>query len=311
VKVTLPADVTSAITEVGALASLLDKNGWKAAAFIAVSCKPGTAGRPSQSATSSRLSFTAFAKALNAKGWSKDIINRHYEAWERAADAGLVDHADDLVFGERIEVPTEDWASYYPPPTEADDRYQIEDKDEIMAAAAAEGLTGSKAVDIAKNTKSMAAAIKASPRVREAAAQALVDAEDVTTLANATAAASQNRRVKRRRERLADGMAAKGGSVEDHPRAGGTGTGGLGSDPVVGAMMSDRALSTALRAVNTDFPQEWANHSQEVRDDPDYCAATLESLDSLEMGIANARAIVNGISDEALAKLLNGGGGNA
>ena len=96
-----------------ALAALLDKNGWKAAAFIAVSVKPGSAGP--KSVTSDRSSFTAFTKQLNAKGWSKNIITRHYEAWEAAAEDGLVPHAADLVYGERIEVPIDGMGRYYPP----------------------------------------------------------------------------------------------------------------------------------------------------------------------------------------------------
>lgn len=176
-RITLPPDYETAISEMGAVAALLDKNGWKAAAFIAVSVKPDT-GTGRQVRTSPHLSARAFAKKLNAKGWSDKIITRYYNAWESAADAGLVPHADDLVYGERIELPTENWNKWYPPATEGDDRYQIEDKDAIIAAGG-----GSKAVDIAKNTKAMATAIKASPKVAAVAAAALEDTLEADELA--------------------------------------------------------------------------------------------------------------------------------
>ena len=299
-KITLPADSASAITEVGGIAVLLDKNGWKAAAFIAVSVVPGTAGRPSKSARSSRLSFTAFAKALNAKGWSKDVINRHYEGWEAAADTGLVPHAADLTYGEKIDLPTEGWAEFYPPTMLSDHRYQIDDKESILAEAEADGLGGSKAIDIAKNTKSMAAAIKGSPVVAAAAVQALVDKGDIETLSRATSAVAQNRQVERNRKRREEGL-PKQHTVQSGPPV------SLG-DPGLAAFMSCKGLGDALRALVTTFPNEWANLSNAAKTDEDFVGACDETLDKLLVAIDNVRAMVHGtVTDEALEELLNGG----
>lgn len=186
-RIALPADAESAINEVGGIAALLDKNGWKAAAFIACAVKmPGRTGRPkkSQDAASSRLTTRDFAKAINAKGWSHFVIERHFQGWEDAAEAGVVPHAENLVYGEKIDIPTEGWAEFYPPSIESDNRYTgVEDKEAILAEAAAQGLTGSKAVDIAKNLKSLGTAMKASPKVREAAAAFLAGTEEAMQVA--------------------------------------------------------------------------------------------------------------------------------
>lgn len=176
-RITLPSSQEDAVEKMGGIASLLDKNGWKAGAFIASACKPGTAGWK-QSATSGRLSFTAFAKALDAKGWSKTIINRHFVAWEAAADAGIVPHADELAYGEAVEVPTDGWSEFYPPAWQS-----AENADDIAAAAAEAGIGGSKVHDIAKNPSALAAAIKASPKAREAAAAALKGTQEATEIA--------------------------------------------------------------------------------------------------------------------------------
>lgn len=74
--------------------------------------------------------------------------------------------------GALVPIPDEPW----PPTTEHDARHQwTPDREAIEAQAREDGTGASKAVDIAKNTKAMAAAIKASPRVAEAAREALRD----------------------------------------------------------------------------------------------------------------------------------------
>lgn len=299
-RVTLPADYASAISEVGGIAALLDKNGWKAAAFLACYVKPG-AGHGGRKLADQRVSVVKFARDLKAKGWSENVIRRHYDAWEAAHEAGVVQHAAaDLVAGERIELPDTGWSEWYPSPTEADSRYQIEDKDEILAEAVADGLTGSKAVDIAKNTKSMAAAIKASPKVAAAAAQALVDKGDIDVLSKATASVAQNRQVERNRRRASLGEPRERGVNGAKDR-------GLTSDPGVSAFMSVKGLSDALRALVTTFPKEWAELSDAAREDEDFRQMCEESLDKIEIAVANARLLVSGgVSDADLHKMLDG-----
>lgn len=283
-KVQLPVDSASAISQVGDIAALLDKNGWKAAAFIAVTVKPmGHGGSRKGTSALERLSPTAFAKALNAKGWSRHIIERHFEAWENAAGEGVVPHAADLEFGEKVDVPTDGWNDWYPPQLD----HQHEDAEAIQAQASLDGTGASKAVDIAKNTKAMAAAIKASPKVAEAAASALVDRGDVAALGRATAAAAQNRRVERNRERLAEGLSGKSRSVLD-PKPTGV------FPPEVAAFMSVHGLSDALRALVTTFPQEWAGLSEAARTHEDFVGVCEEALDKIEIAVSAIRTMISG-----------------
>ena len=184
-RLTLPADAESAVAEVGVLAALLDKNGWKAAAFIAVSVKPdvGHGGRR-ETSTSGRLSPRAFAKSLNdgqgAKGWSHEVIRRHYNSWETAADKGLVTHAAELVYGERIEVPADGWSVHYPP------RWAGQEGPEAVAAQAREdGFSPTTAVTVSQNPGAMAAAIKSNPKVRAVAAAAIEEADPMAAIETA------------------------------------------------------------------------------------------------------------------------------
>jgi hypothetical protein len=285
VLVTLPADATSAITEVSALAALLEKNGWKAAAFLALCSGQG-------------IDADALATQINAKGWSANVITRNLDAWNRAAEDDLVPYADDLAYGDAITVPTTGWSDYYIPPTEADGRYQITDKDSILAAAKARGLGGSKAVDIAKNTKSMAAAIHGSEKVSQAAVQALVEKGDIRALSQATAAVAMNRQVERNRKRLAQG--------QPKPRTAQQGTQGL-ADPGLAASMSVKGLADALRALVTTFPTEWAALTDEAKSDVDFHDLCEETLDKIEIAVSNARLLLSGgVTDDALEALLDG-----
>lgn len=116
----LPADATSAVQEMGALAALLDKNGWKAAALIAVAVEPDAGHGGRQTVQKHRLGFEGFTTQLAAqlgvkglRGWSRRVITRHFLTWEQAADDGLVKHAADLAYGESIGLPTTDWQERY------------------------------------------------------------------------------------------------------------------------------------------------------------------------------------------------------
>jgi hypothetical protein len=289
-KVQLPVDSASAISQVGDIAALLDKNGWKAAAFIAVSCRPGKGG-PRKPSTSGQLTFRQFADGINAKGWSHTIIGRHFDAWENAAEDGVVPHAGDLVFGEKVDVPADGWNTYYPPQLDN----QHEDAEAIQTQAALDGTGASKAVDIAKNTKAMAAAIKASPKVAEAAAGALVDRGDVAALSKATAAAAANRQVERNRDRVAAGL----GKAKP-PRL---------ADAEVTAFMSVKGLGDALRALVTTFPQEWAALPEEARTAEDFVAFCDETLDKILIAVSAIRTMLSpGLNvDVELQSILEGG----
>ena len=188
------------------------------------------------------MSAKQFARELSAKGWSENVIRRHYEGWEAAADAGLVPHAADLSFGEKIDLPTEGWAEFYPPRWAGDEQAEL-----VATQARQDGAGASKAVDIAQNPKAMAAAIKASPAVAQAAAQALVEKGDVSHLGRATAQAAQNRQVEVNRKRREEGL-PKQRSVSD-PEADTRRRSGPGGVP------DEKALSEALRQLVTYFPR--------------------------------------------------------
>jgi len=299
-RLTLPADSDSAITEVGAIAALLDKSGWKAAAVIAVAVKPMSNGgdrRFSGRSATGRLSPTAFAKGINAKGWSRHVIERYYDAWERAAAAGLVAPAADLMYGQKIDLPADGWSEFYPPRWDGD-----EEAEAVAAQAVSDGARiGSKAVDIAQNPKAMASAIKASPAARAAAAQALVDAGALETLSKATAAVAQNRQVERNRKRREEGM-------RPQPQVGaGIPSAVQPKDAGLAAFMSVKGLSEALRALVTTFPREWAGLPDAAREDEDYVENCAEMCDKIEIALANVRLLISGgVSDSALERLLEG-----
>ena len=69
--------------------------------------------------------------------------------------------------------------------------------------------------------------------------------------------------------------------------------------------MKSRGLSDALRAVVTTFPQEWAGLSDAERDDADFVALCEETLDKIEIAIANIRTMIaGGVTDTELQHLL-------
>lgn len=109
-------------------------------------------------------------------GWSHDTITRHVRTWDKfAAKAGLPTAAE-LTPGQEIDLPTDAesiWSSVYDS-TDGDARYKgIKNGEAIRKEAEAAGVGASKALDIAKNTAAMQAAIKASPEVAKAASAAV------------------------------------------------------------------------------------------------------------------------------------------
>lgn len=177
----IPSTPKAILADVAKKSALVSATGWELAAELAAivrfSDKPG---RPVIGKSANYKSTVDIAK-LSLRGLSSHhTVERYVEGWLAAHD-GIYPEP-----GETVELPSYDW----PPTTLLDQRYQIEDKEAITAQAEADGTGAAKAVDIAKNTKAMAAAIKASPRVAAAAAEALRDrVEDIpsgTDLASPT-----------------------------------------------------------------------------------------------------------------------------
>ncbi|ALO11966.1 hypothetical protein AQF52_6373 [Streptomyces venezuelae] len=141
--------------------------GWAFALKVARSVRPG--GQPAEGTARTKVSAKAFAALA---GCSPDRVMRYYKAWDMAADDGLVPQFEVLVPGEDVELPDADvWLSYYTSRNSASSvRGQA-----ISAAAEAEGIRPTKALEVAENPTALRAAILADPGTAEAARGALLD----------------------------------------------------------------------------------------------------------------------------------------
>ncbi|WP_328508055.1 hypothetical protein [Streptomyces sp. NBC_00391] len=139
--------------------------GWAFALKVARSVRPGgeTAGE------TPKVSAKRFAELA---GCSPERVMRYYKAWDKAADDGMVPHFEALTPGEEIDLPDSDvWLSYYSSRSGAtSDRGTA-----ITAAAEAEGIRPTKALEVAENPTALRAAILADPSTAQAARTALLD----------------------------------------------------------------------------------------------------------------------------------------
>ena len=148
-----------------------------------------------------------------------------------------------------------------------------------------------------KKYPELAKNLVADPAVSEAATKALVDTGNVQALSKATAAAAKNKQVERNRKRASEGEKKARSVLGPKPTP---------FTPEVTAFMTMKAQSTALRALVTDFPKEWANLSDEARTE-DLLDLIMESFDKIQVALDNCRTIVEGrLSDEDLEMLLSG-----
>ncbi|MFE9680503.1 hypothetical protein [Streptomyces sp. NPDC006285] len=139
--------------------------GWAFALKVARSVRPGgeLAGE------TSKVSAKGFAELA---GCSPERVMRYYKAWDRAADDGLVPYFEALAPGQDVELPDSDlWHAYYVSRSSAtSDRGTA-----ITAAAEAEGIRPTKALEVAENPTALRAAILADPATAQAARTALLD----------------------------------------------------------------------------------------------------------------------------------------
>ncbi|MGW8353206.1 hypothetical protein [Streptomyces wedmorensis] len=142
--------------------------GWAFALKVARSVRPGGQAAE-EGAARTKVSAKAFARLA---GCSPERVMRYYKAWDMAADDGLVPQFEVLVPGADIELPDADvWLSYYTSRNSASSvRGQA-----ITAAAEAEGIRPTKALEVAENPTALRAAILADPGTAEAARGALLD----------------------------------------------------------------------------------------------------------------------------------------
>jgi hypothetical protein len=139
--------------------------GWAFALKVARSVRPG--GQPA--GETPKISAKGFAELA---GCSADRVMRYYKAWDKAADDGVVPHFEVLVPGQDIELPDSDaWLSYYTSRSSAGS----ERGTAIAAAAEAEGIRPTKALEVAENPTALRAAILADPSTAQTARAALLD----------------------------------------------------------------------------------------------------------------------------------------
>ncbi|MFF1448352.1 hypothetical protein ACFVYF_09385 [Streptomyces sp. NPDC058274] len=139
--------------------------GWAFALKVARSVRPG--GQPA--GETPKISAKYFAELA---GCSAERVMRYYKAWDKAADDGVVPHFEVLAPGQDIELPDSDaWLSYYTSRSSA----ASERGTAIAAAAEAEGIRPTKALEVAENPTALRAAILADPSTAQTARAALLD----------------------------------------------------------------------------------------------------------------------------------------
>ncbi|GAA3791299.1 hypothetical protein [Streptomyces chiangmaiensis] len=139
--------------------------GWAFALKVARSVRPG--GQPAEETP--KISAKRFAELA---GCSPERVMRYYKAWDKAADDGLVPHFEILVPGQDIALPDSDaWLAYYASRSSA----TSERGHAIAAAAEAEGIRPTKALEVAENPTAVRAAILADPATARTARAALLD----------------------------------------------------------------------------------------------------------------------------------------
>ncbi|WP_312866255.1 hypothetical protein [Streptomyces boluensis] len=162
----VPAEVDERIArdahEFGAYART---GGWTFALKVARSVRPGGQG----AGETPKVSAKAFGALA---GCSPERVMRFYKAWDLAADDGVVPQFEALAPGVDIELPDADvWLQYYVSRNSAGSVRGTA----ISAAAEAEGIRPTKALEVAENPTALRAAILADPSTAQAARAALLD----------------------------------------------------------------------------------------------------------------------------------------
>ncbi|MGH4028813.1 hypothetical protein ACQB60_07765 [Actinomycetota bacterium Odt1-20B] len=139
--------------------------GWAFGLKVARSVRPGGEA----AGASDKVSAKEFSELA---GCSAERVMRYYKAWDRAADDGLVPHFEALAPGQDVELPDADvWLTYYVSRSSASSVRGTA----ISAAAEAEGIKPTKALEVAENPTALRAAILADPSTAQAARHALLD----------------------------------------------------------------------------------------------------------------------------------------
>ena len=138
----------------------------------------------SQLATGSQWEIAATCWALlkggistnQVKSWgivglkSSNAITSRSTAWQKAIDSGLV---SEVALGDLVTLPEADYFDYAPAAGGANNLDNVDNLDDYAKQAAAAGTTAGMAVRAGRNLAALTAAIKADPKVAEAAGAAI------------------------------------------------------------------------------------------------------------------------------------------
>jgi hypothetical protein len=168
--------------------------GWRLGLLVARSVEKGTGtgGNPSvaRATDGGKVSARAFAETA---GTSPDRVLRHLDAWELAAEAGLVRYAADLAPGDDPPLPDPGkWSDFYPP--HALSRFGPERQDAIKEQAELNGISANSIAQVLGTPKAVLAAITAD--------QSLADKIVHDSAAHSAVIEAQSRRYEERSERL-------------------------------------------------------------------------------------------------------------
>lgn len=150
--------------------------GWLFGLMVARCVQPGSnqGEKPESSPRGSRhevmkVSANEFGRRA---GCSANRVMRFYRAWSRAVEDGLVPGFEDLQPGVDIDLPYADaWSQYYATRSSG----ESERGTRISAAAEAEGIRPTKALEVAENPTALRVAILSDSGTAEAARNALMD----------------------------------------------------------------------------------------------------------------------------------------
>jgi hypothetical protein len=292
-RITIPASIEEVTTKLNGLEALLTTKEYERSALVFAFTRPSQGQRSDLSRKGEKLTFTAFAK-LGIAGLRKaDTVAAYHQAWIDA------NGALDIGPGDRVELPATPW------PGRQDDsgkkRYVEKDEAAVGRSIARKELD----VEVLAQNLSDADAAAVVARItedrptivrkieRQAAIQEAIDEGDTETLSQATAKASQNRRVIQNRKRLAEG---------DWPK---------GKRPKVIAAENEAflfvvgLLNEATRKVE-EFRTAWAGLDPDVRHEEDLVGSANETLDLLDMAATAARGEINGTIEAELDAMARG-----
>jgi len=265
----IPSSLNAAKGELEGIGILVTSKEWQRGAYV--------------SAFNPTLDTVKDFARLGIHGLTQESVILGYRAaWLAAVEAGI---AKLVKPGQTVELPDAPWSNYYDS-IAADTRYQsIEAKDAIRQQAEEDGVGATKALDIAKNKKAMAAAIKADPKVAHAAAAALMkNKKGRKALVEAAYAAEEEEADEERGRKM---------PPQPMPETG-----------AKGAFVFVNTVRKAVKPLHEALGQYEHEHFQMSSHDREVLDGILEQIES---AVAQVRMAAEGtVTDSELAAILRG-----